>query len=134
MIQPISDHASKEVGAAQKGAVPRRRRSEHEMISASGAGVAAIQHELLCAEADLARVFVQRGGVAHQLAPIVRGVDIYFDDSRIGRDFDLLDARIGGRRIPVDNDGSLEMGGRVLDRGEKIDVVFRVREGRHEHM
>ena len=40
-----------QVGAAQERAVGRRLAAEHDVVAAAGAGVAAVEHELLGAEA-----------------------------------------------------------------------------------
>ena len=55
---PVQDQAVQQVGPAQEGAVHRRRAAHHDMVAAAGAGVAAVDHELVGAEAALARLLV----------------------------------------------------------------------------
>src|SRR6516164_203991 len=42
MIEPVADHAAEEVRASQERAVGRRGGSEHEMVAAAGAAMAAV--------------------------------------------------------------------------------------------
>ena len=72
MIQPISDHAAQQIGTAQERAVGGRGSAQHKMIAAAGSGMPAVQHEFLGAQAGLARIFIERGGVGNQLLPVAR--------------------------------------------------------------
>ena len=56
-------------GRRRNGESARCRAAEHEVIAAAGAGVAAVEHEFLGAEAQLARRLVQERGVLDQLVP-----------------------------------------------------------------
>ena len=51
MVLPVGDQAAQQVGPAQERAVGRRRAAEHDVVAAAGAGVPAVEHELLGAEA-----------------------------------------------------------------------------------
>ena len=51
---PVQDQALQQVGPAQERAVERRRAADHDMVAAAGAGVAAVDHELVGAEAATA--------------------------------------------------------------------------------
>ena len=53
MVLPVGDDAGEQVGPAQERAVGRRDAAEHDVVAAAGADVAAVEHELLGAEADL---------------------------------------------------------------------------------
>ena len=55
MVVPVADHAGEQVGPAQERRVARRRAAEDEVVAAAGAGVAAVEHELLGRQARLAR-------------------------------------------------------------------------------
>ena len=56
MALPIEDQALEQIGPAQKRTIGRRLPTEHDVIAAAGAGVAAIDHELVDAEARESRV------------------------------------------------------------------------------
>ena len=47
VVVPVREQAAQQVGAAQERRVGRRRATEHEVVAAAGAGVAAVDHELL---------------------------------------------------------------------------------------
>ena len=55
MVVPVTDHATQQIGAAQERAVRGSRSADHHVVAAAGAGVLAVQHELLGAQAALAR-------------------------------------------------------------------------------
>ena len=46
--------------------------ADHQVVAAAGSGVLPVEHELLCAQAGLARQFVERGGVLDQFVPAMR--------------------------------------------------------------
>ena len=133
MIQPIGDHAAEQVGPAKERAVGGGGSAQHEMIAAAGAGMAPIQHEFFGAQARLARVFIERGGVRHQLLPIGGGMDVHFDDAGIGRHFNHAQARIVRRRVALDDHRHFQMRGGVFDGRQQVDIVFGHRQRRHEH-
>ncbi len=58
MALPIEHDALEQVGPAQKRAVGGIEPAEHDVIAAAGAGVAAVDHELVGAEPRLPRVFI----------------------------------------------------------------------------
>ena len=47
MVVPVRQQAAQQVGPAQERRIGRRCAAEHEVIAAAGAGVAAVDHELL---------------------------------------------------------------------------------------
>ena len=60
MVLPIRDQAAQQIGPAQEWTIGRGRAAEHDVIAAAGAGVAAVEHELLGAEPRQPRFFVDR--------------------------------------------------------------------------
>ena len=50
MVVPVREQAAQQVRPAQERRIGRRRAAEHEVIAAAGAGVAAVDHELLGSE------------------------------------------------------------------------------------
>ena len=59
MVVPVADQAAQQVGPAQKRTVGRRRAAEHDVVAAAGAGVPAVEHELLGAQPAEPRLLVQ---------------------------------------------------------------------------
>jgi hypothetical protein len=53
-------------------------------LPAAGAGVAAVEHELLGAQSRLPRLFVQRRRVADQIVQSCAGRQVHLDHARIG--------------------------------------------------
>ena len=60
MVLPIGDDAGQQVRPPQERAVGRRHAAEHDVVAAAGADVAAIEPELLGAQADLGGLLVDR--------------------------------------------------------------------------
>ena len=85
MVVPIRQQAAEQIRAPQEGRVGSRGAAEHEVIAAAGARVAAIEHEFLGTQARGARGAIEELGSLHQLAPVMRGLHIGFDDPGIGR-------------------------------------------------
>ena len=73
-------------GRRRNGESAARGAAEHEVVAAAGAGVAAVEHELLGRQARLVRRLVEVRGLLDQLVPAVRRVDVDFDHARVGRD------------------------------------------------
>jgi hypothetical protein len=58
MPLPIKDQRLEQIGAAQERTVGRRRPAQRHMVAAAGAGVAAIDQELLGAQPGEPRLFL----------------------------------------------------------------------------
>ncbi len=134
VVLPVGDQRGEQIGPAQEGAVLGRGAAEGDVVAAAGAGVAAVEHELLGAQARQARFVVEPFGGLDQFVPVRRGMDVDLDDAGIRRDGKALQARILGRRVALDDHRQREFGGGVLDRREQFGVVFEVGERRHEDM
>ncbi len=65
----IKDQAFQQVGPAQERAVRRGLPTEHHMVAAAGAGVAAVDHELVGAEPRQTRFLVERARHIDRVAP-----------------------------------------------------------------
>ncbi len=86
---PVEHQALEQVGPAQERAVGRRRAAEHDVIAAAGAGVAAVDHELVGAEpATGARPRRGRAVIATASRQRRRRMDVDLDDAGIGRHLD----------------------------------------------
>src|SRR5262249_1950138 len=99
MIQPISDQASQQVWTAKKGTVRWCRPSERQVIATACSGVLAIEHELFGSQPAQARLLIERHGVVHKVSPIGGGMDVHFDNTRIGCDLDHTQPWIVWTRI-----------------------------------
>ena len=69
MVVPIADQTLEQVRTTQERRVEHAGGAHHEMIAAAGAGMFAVNHELLGGEAGELRLLVQEGGVGDQLVP-----------------------------------------------------------------
>ena len=73
VIVPVSHQAPQQIGPTEERAVGRRRAAEDDVVAAAGAGVRAVEVELLGAQPRVAGVFVDAGGDRDQLVPISAG-------------------------------------------------------------
>ncbi|MNZ78927.1 hypothetical protein D3C78_975200 [compost metagenome] len=105
MSLPVQDETLQKVRTAQERAVIGVGTAHDHMVAAAGAGVAAVDHELVGSETRLARFFINGGGDIDTVLPARGGVDVDFDDTGIGRDADDIDTLVMGRRITFDMDG-----------------------------
>ena len=85
MVVPVGDQAAQQIGTTQERAVGRRPAAEHEMVAAAGAGMAAVEHELLARQTGLARFVVEQRRLLDELIPVRRRLDVDLDDAGIGR-------------------------------------------------
>ena len=102
------------------------------MVATAGAGVAAVKHEFLGAEAGLPRFLVQRRNGRDQLAPRRCGLDVDFDDAGVGRDAEHSHPRVARRCVALDDHGQACGMRSVLDRGQQRSVVLETSQRRHE--
>ena len=132
MALPVQHQALQQIRAAQERAVVGRRAADHDVVAAAGAGVAAVDHELVGAEPRLPRLLVdcRRGGDA--VAPVRCRMDVDLDDAGIGRDADDVEARIVRRAVALDMDRQADRLGRLLRRGDQLEIVLERLDRRHE--
>jgi hypothetical protein len=69
MPLPEEEQALQEVGTAQEGAVGRGGAADDDMVAAASPDMAAVDHELVGAEAALAGILVELRGDLDALAP-----------------------------------------------------------------
>ena len=133
VVLPVGDEALQQVGPAQQRAVGGRRAAQRHVVAAAGAGVAAVEHELLGAEPRLPRFLVQRLGGRDQLVPGRRRMDVDLDDAGIGRDVEHAQrADRAAACSPRWRPAWPQRAGGLLDRGQQRDVVLEPGERRHE--
>src|SRR3989442_7758275 len=102
------------------------------MVAAPRARVPAVEHELLRAKPRLARLFIEDPDVIAQLAPARCGVNVDFDDTRVGRHGEHSYARIARRRIAFEPQRHLEAGRGVLDGRDQGKVILDAGDRRYE--
>ena len=132
MALPVQHQALQQVGPAQERAVVGRRAADHDVVAAAGAGVAAVDHELVGAEPRLARLLVDRRRGRHAILPVRGRMDVDLDDAGIGRDADDVEARILRRAVALDMDRQAELAGGVLGRRDQFEIVLQRLDRRHE--
>ena len=92
---PVEHEALQQVRPAQERAVRRRRAADDDMVAAAGAGVAAVDHELVGAEPRLPRFLVDAARDVDAIAPGRGGMHVDLDDAGVGRHLD--DVECAGR-------------------------------------
>ena len=131
MVVPVGDETGKEIGAPKKRAVGHRPPAENKMIAAAGAGVPAIELELLRPEPTDARRPVDRLPDPDELLPAARRRHIDLDHPRIGRHLEPRQTVIPRRGIALEHHRAAVRCGDCLDAGEEIEpVVDRLTQSR----
>src|SRR5262245_30261448 len=110
MIQPISDQASEQVRTAEERTIRWCCPSQRQVIATACSSVPAIEHELFSSQPAQARLFIERDCVVHKVAPIRGGMDVHFDDTRVGRYLDHTQSWIVWRRITLHENRHIERG------------------------
>ena len=110
----------------------RRHPADHHMIAAPGAGMLAVDHELVGTQPQLPGFFIHRFGGRDSLGPTVRGVDIDLDHARIRCHPDHVQARIKGRRIAFDMQPQSQLPGGILGRSHQFQIILDPFHRRHE--
>ena len=132
MALPVQHEALQQIGPAQERRILRRAAADHDVIAAAGAGVAAVDQELVGAEPRLGGVLIEAERDVDRLAPVLRRLDVDLDHAGIGRHLDHLDARIVRRRIALDMHLHLQFLGGRLDRRDQFEIILQLLDRRHE--
>ena len=132
MILPVAHEAAQQIGATQEGAVFGRLCADDDVIAAAGAGVAAIDHEFLRAEAGLAGFFIKRLGDEDHFVPAFRGLHVHLDHAGVWRDFERVHTRIVGRGIAFEHDGLAQSERHVLHGTDAAQILLQSLGWRHE--
>ena len=130
--QPPGDQTGQQVGATQKRRVGGRGATEHHMVAAAGADMAAIEHELLGGQAGQVGGLVELRGAAHQLIPARARMDIDFDHARIGGDAQHRQAGVARRLIALEDHLQAGLAGARLDRCDQLKILIEGGGRRHE--
>ena len=132
MVLPVGEQADQQVGPAQQRAVRGRRAAERDVVAAAGAGVRAVEVELLGGQATLAGGGVQRRGDLGELGPGRRRVDVDLDDSWVRGDGERAGPGVAGQRIALEDDRCSNLGSGALDDRDQFDSVLELLQRRQE--
>ena len=103
------------------------------MVAAAGAGVAAVEHELLGRQARLARGLVEELGLLDELAPARRRMDVDLDHARVGRHAQDVEARVARRLVAFEHDRQAQSRAPSSSTAaDELEVVLERRRRRHE--
>ncbi len=130
---PVQNEAAQQVRAAQERRIERGGAADDDVVAATGAGVLAVDHELVGAEAALARLVVDGVGDRDAVLPRGRGMDVDLDDARIGGDADDVHPRVVRGRVALDVDGEVHLLGGRLGGGDEVEIVLDALDRGHEH-
>ena len=129
---PVQDEAAEQVGAAQERAVERGGAADDDVVAAAGAGVAAVDHVFVGAEAALAGLLVDALGDRLAIVPVRRRMDVDLEHAGIGRDADHVEARIVRRGVAFDVDGQAEVLRGGFRGRDEFEIILDVLGRRHE--
>ncbi len=133
MVLPIGDQAAQQVRPPQERTVGRARPAEHDVVAAACARMPAVEHELLGHEPRVMRVLVQTLGDREHLVPTAGRLHVDLDDAGVRRHLDHVQPRVARRLVTFEVNRQIELGARVLDGREQIEVVLELGHGRHEY-
>ena len=105
MILPIGQQRAQQIGPAQHRRIRRRLAADDDVVAAAGAGVAAVHHEFFRAEPRQTRLLVKHRRALDEFVPRFARVHVHLDHAGVGRDGELVQARIARRRFAFDDDG-----------------------------
>ena len=134
MVVPVQQQARQQLRFAQERTVRRRGAAHDKVVATSGAGVAAVSHELLGAQARLERCVVQEFGVGHQFFPVGDRVHVDLDHAGVRRHAQQFHSGVTRRRVTLDHQLQAEFFRSCLDGSEQIQVMFQLFKRRHEHI
>ena len=126
MVLPEAQQTAQQIRTSQERTVLGLRRAECHMIAAARAGVPAIEHELLRAQAVLPRLFIKRVHDMREFRPAASRLHIDFDDARVWGDHHFLQTWIAGRLVTLYDQRTRQFLRRRLDSGNQSDIALEV--------
>ena len=133
MVVPVGEQAREQVGAAQERRIGGARPAEREVVAAAGAGVPAVEHELLGGEARL-RAPARRGTRCSPTSSsqLAAGWMLTSSTPGSGVTRKRLEPRVVRRLVAFEHHREAELGGGCLDRADELEIVLERFERRHE--
>ncbi len=128
MPLPVGDQACQQVGATKQRRVDGLNAADRDVVAAAGSGVQAVEVELLGGQAAAPGKVVERCGQLALLRPRRHRLHVHLDDAGIGGHDELLEPRVGRRRIPLDHETDAGGRGRLLEDVQQVGVVLEVRD------
>ncbi|MNQ67257.1 hypothetical protein D3C85_817730 [compost metagenome] len=104
------------------------------MVTATGTGMAAIDHEFLGSQARLPGLLVEEFGTLDQLVPTGRGLHVDLDHTRVRRHLEIAQACVARRLVAFKQDRAIELLGRRLDNADQLQIIFQPLQWRHEQV
>ena len=127
MVVPEAQQRLQQIGPAQERAVRGLCGAHHHVVAAAGADMAAVEHELLRGQPDLARLLVELRAALHDLIPTGGGMHVDLDHAWIRCDREMQQARIARRQIAFQHHLAAEFLRGVLDGGRERQPVLAPR-------
>ena len=104
------------------------------MIAPPSAGVTSIEQKFLGGQFGVTCGIVQKGRAIDDLAKSARRMNIDLNHARVWGDLQHPQAGIVWRRITFQNDLPVQLSRRLLDCRQKVQVVLKMRQRRHENI
>ena len=125
VVLPVGDEAGQQGRVAQQWAVGGGGAADCDVVAAPGAGVAAVEVELLGAQAHLVGVVVEAGGQGFELTEAGRGLHVDLDHAGVGGHAEAGQAGVAGQGVALDHHGRGGGGSRRLHRSHQVEGPFQ---------
>ena len=132
VARPVQDQAAQQIGAAQERAIVRAGTAHNHMVAATGAGMAAIDHELVGPQTAGPCFGIHGFRDGNAFGPIGGGVDVHLDYARIGGDADHVQAGIMRRGVAFDMDRNPQFRRSGFGGGDQVQIILDLFDRWHE--
>ena len=123
MILPEGNDAAEQIWPPKQWTIPYRRAANYDMTAATGgidiAAVVIFFRGQTIAAGDL----VERQINLFKLIPVSGGGQVDFEDTRVGRDAERSQARIGRGSVAFDPDWHFEVPARVFNSAYEVKII-----------
>ena len=134
MVVPVGQQTRQQIRATQKRAVSSRRTAHGDVIAPTRAGMTPVEQEFLSRQASVASGLIEERGSIDNFAEGSRRMDVDLDHAGVRGDLQGAQARVGRWRIPLKNNLPIQLSRCPLNRRQQREVVFQVRQRRHENI
>ena len=104
------------------------------MVTAAGAGVAAVDHEFFCGEAGLPGFLVEKLGALHQLVPGGGRLHVDLDHARVRCHPEVAQARVARRLVTFQQHRAMQLFSGGLDGRHQFQIILHPLQRRHEQV